>query len=534
MKKMDTLPTSRCAAAHRPRKHPAGGARTQSWAAAYRVPDRHQNRFPALAVAMLLVLSIKGCGGPVASSGGDPGPASQRVTPNIVLILSDDQGWNQIGVHGATDFYETPNIDRIVREGVYFTDAYSASPVCSPARASILTGKNPARLHLTDYIPGGSYPHAPVIGPPMRGHLSMDERILPQYLADLGYVSGHFGKWHLSPDRLYDEPGRYFDPQHRGFADVLLNDKPEPDHDPFDDPHRVEAITERSIEFIRQNRDRPFFLYVSHHVVHRPLIEEPDLIAKYEAKPGAGHPMNNPLMGAMVERMDAGIGRILDTLDDLDLSANTVVIFFSDNGGLEVLQAQDPLRGGKAMVFEGGIRVPFTIRWPGVIEAGRSTDVPVISDDFLPTILEIVGHHTDRAQFDGVSLLPLLLGGEAPERKALYWHYPHYHHHGYQPSGAIRKGDYKLIEWYEETQWGAPGQVSLFNVREDIGETTDLAVAMPARAAEMRSMLHTWRAAVGAQEMRRNPLYDPERAYFRSETQLHQTRGPGVRESPVP
>jgi arylsulfatase A len=492
------------------------------------------NRTSALAVAILLMLPIKGCGGPAEAAGADQPAGYPPRPPNFVFVLSDDQGWNHVGYHGVTGFYETPNIDRIAREGIHFTDAYAASPVCSPTRASIMTGRNPARLHLTDYIPGGLYPYAPVIGPPMRRHLSLDEKILPQYLAELGYVSAHFGKWHLGPDRRFHDPARYFDPQHRGFHDVLLNERPEPDHDPFDDPHHVEAITQRSVEFIRLNRDRPFFLFASHHVVHRPLIEEPELIAKYEAKPGADHPTHNPIMGAMVERMDRGIGRILDTLDELGLADNTVVIFFSDNGGLEVLQAQDPLRGGKATLFEGGIRVPLCIRWPGVIEPGRSSAVPVISDDFLPTILDIVGHDADRRRFDGVSLLPLLMGGEAPVRDALYWHYPHYHHHGHQPSGAIRRDGYKLIEWYEETQWGAAGQVSLFHIAEDLGETRDLAELMPEKAGHMRLMLHRWREAVGAQEVRRNPLYDPERAYYRAPTQLLYTRGPGVRVPPVP
>lgn len=447
---------------------------------------------------------------------------------NFVFILSDDQGWNHVGYHGVTDFYETPNINRIAREGMFFTDAYSASPVCSPTRASIMTGRNPARLHLTDYIPGGTYPHAPVIGDPISRGLPLDEKIIPQYLAEKGYVSGHFGKWHLSPDRQYDDPGRFYEPQHRGFHDVLLNLKPEPDHDPFDDPHHVESITQRSVDFIRNNRDKPFFLHTSHHVVHRPLIEEPELVEKYEKKPGASHPMNNPIMGAMVERMDRGIGRILDTLDELGLTENTVVIFYSDNGGLSTLQAQDPLKGGKSMLFEGGIRVPLCIRWPGVIKPGTSSDVPVISDDFLPTMLAMTGIRNRSTQFDGVNLSKLLSDGVAPDREALYWHYPHYHHHGYAPSGAIRMGDYKLIEWFERKLWGEPNQVSLFNLREDIGETRDLATEMPELANLMRRKLHDWRREVGAREMRRNPLYDPERAYVRTQPDLEYTRGPGI------
>lgn len=481
--------------------------------------------FTGVAGFFLMVLFMQGC--------GRDDEVSQKPL-NIVFILSDDQGWNHVGYNGSTDFYETPNIDRIASEGIYFSDAYSANPVCSPARASLMTGKNPARLHLTNYIPGGTWPYAPVIGPQMQRYLSMDEKILPQYLSDHGYVSGHYGKWHLSPDRQFDDSGRFLEPQHRGFDDALITLKPKPDHDPYDDPHNVEEITQRSLEFIDQNKDKPFFLHVSHNVVHRPLIEVPELIEKYENKPGAELGKNNPIMGAMVERMDEGIGRILDRLDEHNLTENTVVIFFSDNGGLERLQDQDPLKGGKAMVFEGGIRVPLVIRWPGVIEPGTKSTTPVISDDFVPTILDMIGSDADVSAMDGVSLVPLLTGKGDLNREALYWHYPHYHHNGYQPSGAIRKGDYKLIEWYEETLWGARNQVSLYNIREDIGETNDLAAEMPERAGRMRQELYEWRDALNVQEMRRNPFYDPERVDQRSEINLQYRKRPGIRENPVP
>jgi arylsulfatase A len=433
---------------------------------------------------------------------------NEAVKPlNIVFILSDDQGWNQVGYHGITDYYETPNIDRIAREGMYFTNAYSASPVCSPTRASIMTGKNPARLHLTDYIPGGLYPHARLTRDPMEPYLPLAEKLLPQYLKEAGYVTGHFGKWHLSPDRNFDEPGRFFDPQYRGFDDVLVNAKPSPGHDPFDDPHHVEAITRASLKFLDDNKDNPFFLYVSHHIVHTPLIERDYLVQKYRDKPGSEKALNHPVMGAMIERMDDGIGRILDKLEELGLAGNTVVIFFSDNGGLELHQSQDPLRGGKAMLFEGGIRVPFCIRWPGVIEPGRISTVPVISDDFLPTLLEIAGQNADIYGLDGKSLVPLFREAGDLERDALYWHYPHYHHLGYRPSGAVRMGDFKLIEWYEPSLWGEPDQISLYNLREDIGETRDLSREMSHLAVEMRERLHRWRRSVNAQEMQRNPGY---------------------------
>jgi arylsulfatase A len=459
----------------------------------------------AWALLAVLLIIVDGCG-----------MTTDQPPVNVLFILSDDQGWNQVGYHGST-YYETPHIDRIAAEGVYFTDAYSASPICSPARASILTGFNPARLHLTDFIPGGLYPYAPLSGPPMQPFLPADVALLPERLREHGYVTGHFGKWHLAPGGHghYDDPGRFFDPQYRGFDEVLINKKPEEGADPHSDAHHADDITRQALAFLERNRDRPFFLYVSHHVVHRPLIERPELVAKYEAKPGNERPENNAVMGAMIERMDHGIGLLLDKLDELGLTENTVVVFFSDNGGLELLQSQAPLRGGKAMLFEGGIRVPLAIRWPGVVRPGSVLTEPVISDDFAPTILEIAGVRTNDLDMDGVSLLPLLSGRGGLDRDALFWHYPHYHHLGLKPSAAIRQGDYKLIEWFEQMHWNHPDQVSLFNVRTDVGEAEDLAAQMPDLAAEMRRNLHLWRRSIGAQEMARNPFFDPERADHR-------------------
>jgi len=451
--------------------------------------------------APLLILSLKGCG-----------KTEQNQPPNILFIMTDDQGWNQVGYHGFGDFYETPNIDRIAHEGIYFTDAYSASPICSPARVSVLTGKNPARLHLTDYIPGGLFPYRALKSPDMEPYLPIDQTLISEILQDAGYITASFGKWHLSLDRRWDDPGRFFDAMHRGFDEALHNSKPEPDHDPFDDPHHVEDITRHALDFLDRHHESTFFLLVSHHVVHRPLIEQPDLIAKYENKPGADLDINNPIMGAMIERMDEGIGRILNRLDDLGLTESTLVVFFSDNGGLDILQSQDPLRGGKAMVFEGGLRIPLAFRWPAVIEAGSVSPEPVISDDFFPTFLEAVGIDYEDPEIDGVSLMPLLSGRDgALDREALYWHYPHYHHLGYKPGGAVRMGDFKLIEWYEESLWGQPNQISLYNVRDDISESRDLSAGFPDEAVNMRRMLHQWRRTINAQEMRRNPFYDPER-----------------------
>lgn len=433
---------------------------------------------------------------------------------NILFILADDMGWNQVGYHG-NKYYETPNIDRIAAEGMQFTDAYSAAPICSPTRASILTGKYPARLHITDYIPGNPWPFAPLKTPVQRKALPLEEVTLAERLKKKGYVTAHIGKWHLSPSYDY-APNRPFDPETQGFDVVFKTRKPVEGDDPTKDAHNAVAITEHSLKFLEEYKDRPFFLHVSHNVVHRPIMEHPGLISKYEAKPGADAPVNNPIMGAMIERMDRGIGRLLEKLEELGLSENTVVIFFSDNGGLRQLQDQAPLRGGKATVWDGGLKVPLAVRWPGVVKPGTRCKTPVISNDLFTTILDVAGMEHRLRDVDGQSLVPLLKEKGDLGREAIFWHYPHYHHLGFKPAGAIREGDYKLIEWYEETLLGKENQINLYNVREDPGETKDLAREMPQKAARMRARLRAWRKKIGAQEMTVNPNFDPNKADVRN------------------
>jgi arylsulfatase A len=437
----------------------------------------------------------------VMFAAGAPQSDPAQRPPNIVLIVADDMGWNQVGYHGF-NWYETPNIDRIARAGLQFRHAYSAAPICSPTRAALMTGKYPARLRLTDYIPGNPHADRPLVTPQQVPCLPLEETTIPEMLRPLGYASGHFGKWHLGVDYKY-KPGRLFDPASQGFDVVYTAAKPESDLDPAPpDAHSAVAITEHAVRFIEEYRDRPFFCYVPHNVVHRPLYEEEALIEKYRRKPGSDQAARNPIMGAMIERMDTGIGRILDTLERLELVDNTVVIFVSDNGGLEALQSQAPLRAGKSTLYEGGIRVPMAVRWPGVVRAGGSTDVPVVTHDLFSTIMEIAGVPYRRDYADGVSIVPLLRGSATTlGRDAIYWHYPHYHHFGGRPGTAIRAGDYKLIEWYEGTLVGLGPAVELFNVVDDIGETRDLATAQPERVAAMREKLHEWRRSMNAQEM---------------------------------
>ncbi|MCY4040502.1 MAG: sulfatase [Gammaproteobacteria bacterium] len=439
--------------------------------------------------------------------------AAAERPPNLVFIVADDLAWNQVGYHGS-DFYETPNIDAIARAGMQFSNAYSANPVCSPTRASLMTGKNPARLGITDYIPGSPYPYARLRRPSAVPGLPLEEVTIADMMRALGFATGHFGKWHLNIDKHY-APGRPGDPASQGFDDVLTTVKPEYEADPSADAHNALAITERSLAFIDANNDRPFFLYVPHHTVHRPLLENPELIAKYQAKPNADCPINNPVMGAMIETMDIGIGRILDRLQAHALSERTIVIFYSDNGGFEQLQSQAPFRGGKAMLWEGGLRVPLAVKWPGVVEAGTSSDALVTSDDFFPTIADIFGVDSLPADIDGLSLLPLLNGARHLDRTTLFFHYPHYHHLGYAPAGAMRTGDYKLIEWFEGAIAGVGQAASLFDLRRDPGETHDIAGANPELVLQMRARLAAWRQEVGASEMTINPDFDPERADWR-------------------
>lgn len=432
---------------------------------------------------------------------------------NVVFILADDMGWNQVKYHGITNYYDTPNIDDIASSGMSFTNAYAAAPICSPARASIMTGKYPARLHLTDYLPGNSYPYAPLLSAEQRKEgLSMDEVTLAEMFQEQGYTTGHFGKWHLNKDKNY-VMGRPGDPGSQGFDDVLATVKPEPDSE-SKDAHHVGQITDRTLQFIENNKDKPFFAYVSHHVVHRPLMEDQDLINSYKTKQHNENKVNNPIMGAMIERMDRSVGRILTKLEDLNLTDNTIIIFFSDNGGFKYYQDQAPLRGGKAMVFEGGIRVPFAIKWPGVIKPGTVSDVPMITNDFFPTLAEIIGGVADDKEIDGVSLVPVFRGEESIERDALFWHFPHYHRQGYKPSGAVRIGDYKLIEWYEKSIQGLDYQYNLYNIKDDIGESNNLAKEMPELVIKMKNRLHKWLKDVDANQMKINPNFNYEKRYL--------------------
>lgn len=453
---------------------------------------------PLCHLALLLIGII--CPGGAMIRAADAPVLSPR-PPNIVFILADDLGWNQVGYHGS-NWYETPNIDRLAAEGMSFRHAYAAAPICSPSRAALMTGKAPARLHLTDYIPGRRWEDKPLVTPRMQQGLPLEETTLPELLHTRGYISGLFGKWHLA--KTYDyEPWRPMDPESQGFDVVFHTRKPEIEDAPPQDRHNAVAITDHAIEFIERNKNRPFFCYVAHNVVHTPLLEEPGLIEKYKTKLGADQPVNNAIMGAMIETMDRQIGRLMEAIDRLHLRENTIVIFMSDNGNVMALQSQAPFRGGKATIWEGGLRVPLAARWPGVVAAGARSDEPVITFDWFSTLLEIGGVAYQPGYNDGLSLMPLLTGKSTTlNRSALYWHYPHYHHLGdFRPGSVIRMGDYKLIEWYEGRLLHQGPAVSLFDLSLDPGESRDLAAQKPELVQRMRGSLASWRKEVGAQEM---------------------------------
>lgn len=448
---------------------------------------------------------------PLATAAGNATAGTRP--PNIVLILADDMGWNQVGYHGSS-FYATPHIDRIAREGIQFRHAYSAAPICSPTRAAIMTGRAPARLRLTDYIPGRLWAEKPLVSPGTQRGLPLEETTLPEQLRSHGYTSGLFGKWHLADSYDY-APGRPKDPESQGFDVVYHTNKPDEDNLKIADAHNARAISDRAIAFIRDQRNRPFFCYVAHNVVHRPLTEDPDAVDRYRRKPGSDRPENSAVMGAMIERMDEGVGRILATLRELDLEANTIVIFTSDNGNVLADQSQKPFRGGKATLWEGGLRVPLAIRWPGHVAPGLTSNEPVISQDLFPTIMDLTATPHAPGREDGSSLVPILSGtADTLSRDAIFWHYPHYHHLGdLRPGGAVRMGRYKLIEWYEGALLGAGPVASLFDVIDDPGETRDLAAALPDRTAAMLARLRAWRASVGAVEMQVRAPKPAERAH---------------------
>jgi len=431
---------------------------------------------------------------------------SQPLKPNVIFILADDLGCMDIGAFNPKTFYETPNVDKLAAQGMRFTDGYAACPVCSPTRASIMTGKYPVRVGITDYI-GANRP-GKMMPAPNKHQLALEEITIAEALRDAGYTNFFAGKWHLG-DGEYSPNAQGFGPGLEGnYCYYPPSKVPPPDKK--DDPKTTDRIANEAVRFIEANKDKAFFAYLPFQAVHIPIGARADLIAKYEQKKKSAPEdkwgkdrdskvrlvQNHAAYAAMLEQMDLAIGRVLDAVNKNGLAERTVVIFMSDNGGLATAEGHPtsnlPLRAGKGWPYEGGVREPMIIKAPGVTKAGSVCSTPVTSTDFYPTILELCGLPLmPKQHVDGVSLVPLLKGGEL-KRGPLFWHYPHYGNQGGAPCGAIRDGDWKLIEWYED------GSLELYNIREDIGEKNNLIKANEAKGKELHEKLVAWRREVNA------------------------------------
>jgi arylsulfatase A-like enzyme len=482
-------------------------------------------RAPAATRWVLLVIAL------AALAGAAPAQT------NFVFFLVDDLGWRDLGCFGSS-FYETPNIDALAAGGMRFTQAYAACPVCSPTRSSIMTGKYPIRTGITDFInpAGGNQPDkwprsTKFLPARYNDRLALDEVTIAEALREGGYATFFAGKWHLGPQGFWPEDqgfdinkggteqggpyggDKYFSP----YGNPRLEDGPRGEHLP-------DRLASETVRFLEANRERRFLAYLSFYSVHTPLMARPDLEAKYAAKAKridfagprflveraseARQVQDHAVYAGMVEAMDLAVGKVLDALQRLNLAGNTVVILMSDNGGLSTSEGSPtsniPLRAGKGWMYEGGIREPLIIRAPGITKPGSVCSDAVISTDFYPTMLDLARLPARPQQhLDGVSLLALLRGGSL-EPRPLFWHYPHYGNQGGRPAGAVREGDWKLIDWYEDAQ------PELFNLRGDLSEKYNLVRLHPEKAQQMQSKLAAWRTRLGATMPAPNPRYQPE------------------------
>lgn len=471
-----------------------------------------------VAVFAALVALASNCAAQAAD-----GPAR----PNVVFILADDLGWADLGCYGAT-FYESPHIDRLASEGVRFTQAYTAGAVCSPTRSSIMTGKVPVRTGVTDYIPGLALKGTRLTTQPTRRELALQETTIAEALAARGYQTFYSGKWHLG--------GKDFGPREQGFEVVVEDGSLGATGK---DPTVADRLTDSAVKFLgERDTARPFLMFLGYHEPHTPIVPHPDHIAHFKAKAArlpqvdvvsqAEHHgrsrlvQNDPAYACEIKVLDEGVRRIDEKLAALGLTENTIVVFTSDNGGL-CTKAEPgptsnlPLRSGKGWLYEGGIRVPLIVRAPSIVKpntvkSAAVCDAPVISTDYFPTLLELAGAPSmPERHIDGRSFAPLLRGESLPER-ALYWHYPHYHGSTWAPGSAMRSGDWKLIEFYEDET------VELYNLRDDVGERTNLAASQKEVADRMHAELSAWRKATGAYIPR------PEGGF---RVRLFERRGPG-------
>ena len=447
------------------------------------------------------------------------GSCNTEKPPNVVFFLVDDLGWKDLGCYGS-EFYETPSLDKLASGAIRFTNAYSASPVCSPTRAAIMTGKHPARVNITDWIPGRPLDRASdpkLVTPEDIHNLPLSEVTLAEAFRDKGYRTFFAGKWHLGETAEFWPEAQGFEINKGGihWGAPRRNEQANGYYSPYNNPrledgpegeYLTDRLTDESLQFIDEAGDDPFFLYLSFYTVHTPIMGCDKYDAYYEEKslqlPGEGEMVtreehgtptrinqSNPKYAAMVRSLDANIGRLLDKLEEKGLADNTIVVFTSDNGGLTTIPrggptAVVPLRAGKGWCYEGGIRVPLIIRYPGMEHGGETCHVPVISMDYYPTLLELAGLDPDPGQHvDGSSLLPYLEDPRGEDDRTLVWHYPHYHGSNWRPGSAIREGSWKLIQFYEGDR------VELYDLENDFEEREDLAETLPQKAAGLKTRL---------------------------------------------
>ncbi|MCP4848344.1 MAG: sulfatase [Verrucomicrobiaceae bacterium] len=428
----------------------------------------------------------------------------QAGKPNILFILIDDLGWMDLHCQGNANL-KTPHIDALAEQGMRFTDAYAAAPVCSPTRAAIMTGQSPARLHITNHLPHQDRftpEDSKLLPAEMLDHLPLEHVTLAERLREeAGYATAFIGKWHL-----YKGREKQYNPLHQGF-DINIGGCSYGGPPTFFDPYRIDFLPDRkvgeylpdrladeAISFMKQQdaKGSPFFVALWNYTVHWPMEAPASLVAKYRDRPLKGY--RDHRYAAMIEAMDAAIGRVLGALEQIEATGDTIVVFTSDNGPFGGVGDARPLRGDKGHLYEGGIRVPLIVRWPGKIQAGAENPTPVISTDFYPTLLSAAGLGVKEDNvIDGEDLLPLLIGGKSLKRQAIFWHYPNFAFHRDNRLGsAIREGDYKLLEFFDDQS------VELYNLREDIGEKMNLAGKRPELAMRLRDQLHAWRAGTKA------------------------------------
>jgi arylsulfatase A-like enzyme len=456
---------------------------------------------------------------------------AEAARPNIVLIFADDLGWKDVGWQGD-GYFETPVLDQLCKEGMVFTDAYASSGNCAPSRACLLSGTYTPRHHV--YAVGstarGLKELHRLIPIPNKGGLAEENITMADALKAAGYKTGHFGKWHLDGPGGAKPSVQGFDATYDSFGEGELPEGSEGNKKgPPEDPKGVFTLTRKACDFIEANREGPFFVYLPHHAIHGPLQGRPDTVAKFEAK-DPSKSKSDVMYASCTYDMDASVGMLLDKLKELDLEENTLVVFTSDNGATQQ-SSQEPLRGSKGGYYEGGIREPFIVRWPGVVEPGATCDVPVINVDLFPTFLDAAGATTPK-ELDGESLLPLLKQEGPLRRQAIFWHFPGYLDRpvirgrpsdvalGFRsrPVSIIRKGDWKLHLFLEEWQLdggraklSSNGATELYNLRTDIGERDNLATTNPSKRDELLDDLLAWHQSANALvPTEPNPKYDPD------------------------